>query len=90
MKTLERQIARNAKIIQSNDEDSERRAVVELQFAIGDHHQQAEFTLSDREHLSHPVLIGRNILRDVMLIDVGKEFATELPKQLADDEVLDN
>ncbi len=90
LKTLERQIARNAKIIQSNDEDSERRAVVELQFAIGDHHQQAEFTLSDREHLSHPVLIGRNILRDVMLIDVGKEFATELPKQLADDEVLDN
>ncbi len=90
LKTLEREIARNAKIIQANDEDSERRAVVELQFAIGDHHQQAEFTLSDREHLSHPVLIGRNILRDVMLIDVGKEYATELPKSLPDDEDPDN
>ncbi|MEX0605272.1 MAG: RimK/LysX family protein [Marinobacter sp.] len=90
LKTLEREIARNAKIIQSNDEDSERRAVVELQFAIGDHQQQAEFTLSDREHLSHPVLIGRNILRDVMLIDVGKEFATELSKPLPDDGDLNN
>lgn len=90
LKTLEREIARNAKIIQANDEDSERRAVVELQFAIGDHHQQAEFTLSDREHLSHPVLIGRNILRDVMLVDVGKEYATELPKSLPDDEDPDN
>lgn len=86
LKTLEREIVRNARIIQSNEEDSERRAIVELQFAIGDHRQQAEFTLSDRAHLSLPVLIGRNILRDVMLIDVGKEYATELPKSLPGDE----
>ena len=26
--------------------------------------------------------IGRNILRDVMLIDVGKEYATELPESI--------
>ncbi|WP_152206396.1 ATP-dependent zinc protease family protein [Marinobacter changyiensis] len=90
LKTMEREIARNARIIQSNDEDSERRPIVELQFAIGDHHQQAEFSLSDRAHLSHPVLIGRNILRDVMLIDVGKEYATELPKSLSDDGDTDN
>ena len=29
-----------------------------------------------------PVLIGRNILRDVMLVDVGKEYATELPESI--------
>lgn len=81
-KTLEREIARNVRILQSNNEEYERRAVVELQFAIGDHQQKAEFTLTDREHLSNNVLIGRNVLRDVMLVDVGKEFTHELPDSL--------
>ncbi|WP_148862287.1 ATP-dependent zinc protease family protein [Marinobacter fonticola] len=82
LRTLERPLSRNARIIQASADDSERRAVVELQFAIGDHVQKAEFTLSNREHLSHSVLVGRNILRDVMLVDVGKEHATSLPQKL--------
>lgn len=82
--TLEREVARRVKIIQSSTDESERRVVVELQFMIGNHQQQAEFTLTDRSHLSHRVLVGRNILRDVMLIDVGKEFATELPSSRPD------
>lgn len=80
--TIEREIARNARIIQSNVDDPERRPVVELQFRIGSKQQKAEFTLSDRSHLTYPMLIGRNILRDVMLIDVGREYATELPRSL--------
>lgn len=80
--TLEREISRRVRIIQSSTDESEKRVVVELQFMIGDHHQQAEFTLTNRQHLSHVVLVGRNILRDVMLIDVGKEYATELPSPL--------
>ncbi len=80
--TIEREISRRVRIIQSSTDESERRVVVELQFMIGNHRQQAEFTLTNREHLSHSVLVGRNILRDVMLIDVGKEFATELPESL--------
>ena len=82
MLTLEKEISRRVKVLQSNTDDAERRVVVELQFAIGSHTQVAEFTLSDRSHLSHQVLIGRNVLRDVMLIDVGKEFATELPANM--------
>ncbi len=80
--TLERKVVRNVRIIQANEETYERRAVVELQFRIGDHEQKAEFTLSDRNHLTYPLLIGRNILRDVMLIDVGKEYSTELPRSI--------
>ncbi len=80
--TLEREISRRVRIIQSTTEEVDRRIVVELQFMIGNHHQQAEFTLASRDHLSHTVLVGRNILRDVMLIDVGREFATELPSPL--------
>ena len=82
MLTLEKEISRGVKVLQSNTDDAERRVVVELQFAIGSHAQLAEFTLTDRSHLSHQVLIGRNVLRDVMLIDVGKEFATKLPADL--------
>lgn len=77
--TLEREVSRRVRILQSNGDDPDRRVVVELQFMIGNHKQQAEFTLTDREHLTNTVLIGRNVLRDVMLVDVGKEFATELP-----------
>jgi len=82
--TLEREISRRVRIIQSAADEAERRVVVELQFAIGDHQQVAEFTLADRTNLTHEVLIGRNILRDVMLIDVGKEYATELPASYRD------
>lgn len=80
--TLEREVSRLVKIIQSSADEAEQRVVVELQFMIGDHHHQAEFTLTSREHLSNVVLVGRNILKDVMLIDVGKEHATRLPSPL--------
>ncbi|MBV0934681.1 ATP-dependent zinc protease family protein [Marinobacterium weihaiense] len=80
--TIERKLARNANIIQASSEDPERRPVVELPFVIGSHRQSAEFTLSDRSQLTYPVLIGRNVLRDVMLIDVGREYVTELPDTL--------
>jgi len=80
--TMEHEISRRARIIQSNTEDPERRIVVELPFVIGDYRDVAEFTLSDRSHLTYPVLVGRNILRDIMLIDVGQEFVTELPEGL--------
>ncbi len=80
--TLERKLSRNVRIVQASAEDTERRPVIELPFMIGDHRQTAEFTLSDREHLNYPLLIGRNVLRDVMLVDVGRENATELPEGL--------
>jgi hypothetical protein len=57
---------------------------MELPFVIGSHTQVAEFTLTDRSHLAHQVLVGRNVLRDVMLVDVGKEFATELHDTVID------
>ncbi|WP_417548536.1 ATP-dependent zinc protease [Marinobacter segnicrescens] len=88
--TLERKVVRNVRIIQANEEDYERRAVVELQFRLGDHEQKAEFTLSDRAHLTYALLIGRNILRDVMLIDVGKEYSTELPRSIRTNAIRNN
>ena len=56
-------VVRNVRIIQANEEDHERRAVVSCNHR--DHEQKAEFTLSDRAHLTYPLLIGF-YFRDVM------------------------
>lgn len=74
MVELERKRARRVRITQSNTDESESRPVVEMRMTLGSLTQLAEFTLSDRSHLTHPILIGRNVLRDMMIVDVGLEF----------------
>jgi len=83
--TLERKIVRNVRIVQSTSAGPQRRAVVHMQFALGSHKQVAEFTLTGRDNLTFPILIGRNILRDIMLVDVGKENITRLPADLVNE-----
>ncbi|WP_336368030.1 ATP-dependent zinc protease family protein [Marinobacter sp. C2H3] len=80
--TMEKEISRKVRILQASSDEAERRVVVDLQFAIGNHQQSAEFTLTNRKDLDFPVLVGRNVLQDVMVIDVGKKFATQLPEKL--------
>ena len=72
--TFERPVVRRVRISQSITDDSERRHVVELHFTLGGISHTAEFTLTDRSHLEFPVLIGRNILRDQMIVDVSKQY----------------
>ena len=73
---LERHRVRGVRIVQSSTEEAERRPVVQLQITLGPHTQLAEFTLTSRRHLESPLLIGRNILRDVMLVDVAQSNTT--------------
>jgi len=70
---LERKRKRSVLILQSTSPEPERRAVVELGVTIGRVSQIAEFTLSNRSHLDHQLLIGRNILQDVMIVDVSRK-----------------
>lgn len=72
-KTIERPLVRNARIVQANSEDYERRPVVLMNLTLGDISQMVEFTLSDRAHLTYAVLIGRNVMKDIILVDVGKK-----------------
>lgn len=57
--------------VQSASETPDRRPVVEMRFTIGKLTQKGEFILADRTDSEYPVLIGRNLLRDVMLVDVS-------------------
>jgi hypothetical protein len=45
---------------------------VVLGIVVGNVRQTAEFTLSNRSHLDYQVLVGRNILSDVMVVDVSR------------------
>lgn len=70
---LERKVARRALIVLSNTAERERRPVIKLSITIGHINQTAEFTLSDRSHSDYQLLVGRNILQDVMIVDVSKK-----------------
>lgn len=86
---LERKISRMVSIVQSNSAEPERRPVIKLGITIGSVNQTAEFTLSNRSHLDFQVLVGRNILKDVMVVDVSQENIAPFVKpevDAADDE----
>jgi len=79
---IEAPIVRFVKIRQSTTEDVERRAVVELWVKLGKIHEKAQFTLADRSQMSHPVLLGREFIRDIAMVDVSKKYIhTEVPKK---------
>jgi hypothetical protein len=80
---LEHEVRRVVRILQSTSDEGERRPVIELGIVIGDVRQRAEFTLSDRSHLDHQMLVGRNVLLDLMVVDVSKVNAApyRLPAQ---------
>ncbi|MFV0447343.1 MAG: ATP-dependent zinc protease [Vibrio sp.] len=61
-------------IRQSSAEGTQRRAVVMAWIQIGDLKEKTEFTLTDRSHLTFPVLLGRSFFKDVALVDVSRKY----------------
>lgn len=57
-----------------------RRYVVTLRTQLGGIDQFTEFMLSDRSGQSHPVVLGRNFLRDQALVDVARRFTLPATK----------
>ncbi len=74
IKTLERRVVRYVRVYQQADPEGTRRPVVTMRLRIGDVHDSFEFTLADRSHLDFQLLLGRNFLTDMALVDVGKQF----------------
>lgn len=80
---LERKRLRFQTVQTATSANPDRRPVVEIRFTIGKLSQRGEFVLADRSDSEFPILIGRNLLRDVMLVDVsGNNLA---PLQRSDD-----
>lgn len=70
-------LVRNVRIRQASADELDRRPVVRLRVRMGEHVDDAEFNLSNRENMLYPVLLGRNFLRDIMMVDVAQKFTQE-------------
>ncbi|MGF1720430.1 ATP-dependent zinc protease [Vibrio kyushuensis] len=71
---IELPIVRFVKIRQSTSDTVERRAVVELWVRVGKIHEKAQFTLADRSQMSHPILLGREFIRDIAIVDISRKY----------------
>lgn len=72
--TLERKIVRRVRIRQAELEEFERRIVVMMTVTLGSITDQLEMSLTDRSAMEFPVLIGRNFLRNIAIVDVSQEM----------------
>lgn len=62
-----------------NGQNSARRPVVSLPITLGKVSQMAEFIVTERRNREFAVLLGRLVLRDVMLVDVSRNHLAPLP-----------
>ncbi|AEJ02812.1 protein of unknown function DUF785 [Nitrosomonas sp. Is79A3] len=73
---ITRRLRRYARVKELNNRESQNRPVVRMRVVIADIDEQINFTLVDRSKLKHQVLIGRNLLRDLAIVDVSKKYTT--------------
>lgn len=72
--TFESEIIRWAKI-KTKQGGIIRRPVVHIDFCIGNQIIRGEVNLANRSHFNYPVLIGRNMLKDHIIVDANKTFS---------------
>lgn len=63
--------------IKEHGRASQRRPVVMIDLCLGDHNQEIEVSLVDRSGFDFPVLLGRNALQGVAVVDPGSKFTTK-------------
>lgn len=68
---IDAEIADTVLIKNPNSAKKQRRYKVWLTLCAGDVNKRVLVTLSDRSHLTYPLLIGRNFLRDDFVVDVA-------------------
>lgn len=71
-------VRRYVRIVQATG--VERRPVISLPITLGPMEQQVEFTVNDRTRLTHPVLLGRRFMMDLVLVDVSRTFVHPRPE----------
>lgn len=71
---IERPLARTVLIKQASSETPERRLVVKMTITLGSMTEQVDVSLSERATMAYPVLIGRNFLRNLAIVDVSQRL----------------
>lgn len=71
---VERLVIGIRSVKQTNSAEPVDRPVIKMFTQIGDIGLEIEYTLVDRSLMTFPVLIGRNLLQDLMVVDVAYEY----------------
>jgi len=74
---LELPVKRVILIRQPSTVEAERRVVVEIDIRLGAELQTTEFALTDRSHMTYPMLLGRAFLMDIYVLDVSRSYTHE-------------
>ena len=67
--------------IKQHGSKSVSRYVVILKLQLGDDTLPFEFSLADRSNYSYPMLVGRNLLRGIAVVDVSQSYTLPKPTQ---------
>lgn len=73
---LTRRLRRYVRIKERGDRESQRRPVVRMRVTLANINEPIDFTLENRSKFKHQILIGRNLLRDLAIVDVSKKYTT--------------
>lgn len=76
MLEITRRLRRHVRVKERGDREAQRRPVVRMRVILADINEQIDFTLENRSKFKHQVLIGRNLLKDLAIVDVSKNFTT--------------
>lgn len=71
---LEAPVERYIRVRQASTDGVDRRPVVKLGVQLGRIEQSSEFSLTDREGMLYPVLLGRSFFMDIAVVDVSRKF----------------
>ena len=77
---IEAPLMRYVRVRQASADDLDRRPVVRLSVRVGDQNEKTEFTLTDRSSMTYPVLLGRDFLKDIAVVDVGRKYIQPKPQ----------
>lgn len=70
---MEKPLQRTVRI-KRHDGSYQRRAVVILRVCLGSYEREIEVSLIDRENFEYPLLLGRNALEGIALVDAELQF----------------
>lgn len=77
---IEAPLVRYVRIRQASSQTLDRRPVAALTVRLGKMTEIAEFTLTDRTQMNYPILLGREFLRDVAVVDVARHHVQPKPE----------
>ncbi|WP_228290921.1 ATP-dependent zinc protease family protein [Shewanella cyperi] len=72
--SFEAKVARFVRIKQDAEGNDERRPVIHAHLKIGKYSAETDLNLTDRSHLEYPLLLGRQFMKDIAVVDVSQSF----------------